>query len=52
VVTWLIHFTGSALAPAWYLTGATAFGELALLLFPESAPVRTQQRPATPSSTD
>lgn len=40
VITWLIHLTGSALAPAWYLVGVTAVGQIALLLFPETAPVR------------
>lgn len=38
VITWLIHVTGSALAPAWYLVGATAVGQVALMLFPETAP--------------
>ena len=40
VVTWLIHATGSAMAPAWYLVGATAIGQIALLLMRESAPVK------------
>ena len=40
VVTWLIHITGSAMAPAWYLVGATAIGQIALMLMRESAPVR------------
>ena len=40
VVTRLIHVTGSAMAPAWYLVGATAIGLVALLLMRESAPVR------------
>ena len=40
-ITWLIHITGSAMAPAWYLVGAAAIGEVALLLMRESAPVRT-----------
>jgi MFS transporter, MHS family, citrate/tricarballylate:H+ symporter len=40
VVTWLIHITGSAMAPAWYLIGATAIGQIALLLMRESAPLR------------
>ena len=40
VVTWLIHVTGSAMVPAWYLTGATALGWIALLLMRESAPGR------------
>lgn len=44
VVTWLIHVTGSSIAPAWYLVGATAVGQVAYLLFPETAPVRRRGR--------
>lgn len=40
VVTWLIHTTGNALAPAWYLTAAAAIGLLALIYIPESAPAQ------------
>jgi MFS family permease len=40
VVTWLIHVSGNPVAPAWYLTGAAAIGQVALMLFPESAPVK------------
>ncbi|MDQ2877893.1 MAG: MFS transporter [Pseudomonadota bacterium] len=40
VVTWLIHVTGSPLAPAWYLTIAAAIGLGAILFIPESAPGR------------
>ncbi|MGH6877733.1 MAG: MFS transporter, partial [Rhizomicrobium sp.] len=40
VVTWLIHVTGSAMAPAWYLIGVTGLGLVALLLMRETAPVR------------
>jgi len=40
VVTWLIHVTGSAMAPAWYLVCATAIGQVAVMLMRESAPVR------------
>jgi MFS family permease len=40
VATWLIHVTGSAMAPAWYLIGATAAGQIALMLMAESAPAR------------
>jgi MFS transporter, MHS family, citrate/tricarballylate:H+ symporter len=40
VITWLIHVTGSAIAPAWYLVGVTAIGQIAYMLFPETAPVR------------
>jgi MFS family permease len=38
VVTWLIHLTGNPLAPAWYLIGAAAVGQVALMLYPETAP--------------
>ena len=40
VATWLIHLTGSAMAPAWYLIGASAVGQMALMMVAESAPVR------------
>ncbi len=43
VVTWLIHITGSDLAVCWYLVGATALGQLALMMFPESAPLRLRK---------
>jgi hypothetical protein len=42
MITWLIHLTGSAMAPAWYLIGAAAAGQIALMLMAESAPARTQ----------
>lgn len=46
VMTWLIHITGSAMAPAWYVIGATTIGQIALMLMPESAPVRWKGVPA------
>lgn len=46
VVTWIIHITGSAVAPAWYLIGFTLIGEIAYLLYPETAPVRLRARAA------
>lgn len=46
VVTWLIHVTGSAMAPAWYLIGATAIGQLGYMLMRESAPTRLRLAPA------
>jgi MFS transporter, MHS family, citrate/tricarballylate:H+ symporter len=49
VITWLIHLTGSALAPAWYLVGATAVGQVALMLFPETAPVRRSRHSSPPA---
>ena len=45
VVTWLIHVTGSAMAPAWYMLGAGALGQIALMLIAESAPVRLRLVP-------
>jgi len=52
VATWLIHVTGSAMAPAWYLIGAAALGQIALMLMAESAPARAirapQPAPAVP----
>ena len=43
VVTWLIQATGSPIAPAWYLIGATAIGQIALMLLPETAPARRRE---------
>jgi len=40
IVTWLIHATGNALAPAWYMLLATAVGLLAMMMMRETAPVR------------
>jgi MFS transporter, MHS family, citrate/tricarballylate:H+ symporter len=40
ITTWLIHVTGSAMAPAWYMVGAAFAGQVALLLMVESAPLR------------
>ena len=41
IVTWLIHETGNPLAMAWYLTGATVVGLIAMILIIESAPGHT-----------
>ena len=38
IITWLIGATGSPLAPAWYMVGATVVGLAALSLMRESAP--------------
>jgi len=45
VVTWLIHVTGNPIAPAWYLTGAVAIGQIAVMLMPESAPIKLARGP-------
>lgn len=42
VTTWLLHVTGSAMAPAWYLISAVVLGQIALMLMRESAPARTR----------
>jgi MFS family permease len=44
VVTWLIHTTGSPLAPAWYMTGAAVVGLVAMCFARETAPFRLQRR--------
>ncbi len=46
VVTWIIHVTGSEIAPAWYLIGFTLIGQIAYMLYPETAPVRLRARAA------
>jgi MHS family citrate/tricarballylate:H+ symporter-like MFS transporter len=49
VVTWLIHVTGSALAPAWYLLAATAVAQVAMMMIPESAPAKVARLRSGPS---
>lgn len=46
IVTWLIHATGNALAPAWYMLLATAVGLGAMVMMPETAPVKGFQQEA------
>jgi len=43
VVTWLIHVSGSAMAPAFYLIAAAAVAQIAMMLIPESAPGRVER---------
>jgi MFS transporter, MHS family, citrate/tricarballylate:H+ symporter len=38
VVTWLIHATGNALAPAWYMLFAGTIGLIAMMMMRETAP--------------
>ena len=38
IIRWLIHATANPMSPAWYLLAATAIGQIAMLIFPESAP--------------
>jgi MFS family permease len=40
IVTWLIHVTGNALAPAWYMLLASTIGLGAMAMMAETAPVR------------
>ncbi|HEY6903271.1 MAG TPA: MFS transporter [Candidatus Acidoferrales bacterium] len=46
MITWLIHVTGSPLAPAWYMAGAIAIGLVAMGLIQESAPVKKKPKAA------
>jgi MFS family permease len=48
VVTWLIHVTGNALAPAWYMLFATALGLAAMALMPETAPSKLRTAKDSP----
>ncbi len=41
IIAWLIHITG-AMAPAWYLTAATAVGLVAMLAMPETLPSKVK----------
>jgi MFS transporter, MHS family, citrate/tricarballylate:H+ symporter len=50
IVTWLIHVTGSAMAPAWYLFGAALVGHAARWLILESAPIKDPAMAATTGS--
>jgi MHS family citrate/tricarballylate:H+ symporter-like MFS transporter len=43
VVAWLIHVTGNALAPAWYMLFAATVGLAAMAMMRETAP---EKRPA------
>jgi MFS transporter, MHS family, citrate/tricarballylate:H+ symporter len=38
VVTWLLHVTGNALAPAWYMLFAGAIGVIAMAMMRETLP--------------
>jgi MFS family permease len=40
VVTWLLHVSENPLAPAWYLLLAAVVGLVAMMLMPETAPVK------------
>ena len=42
VVVWLIGRTGNVLAPAWYLTGATLIGLIAMIVAKETAPAKLE----------
>jgi MFS family permease len=52
LVNWLTGISGSALAPAWYMVAGVAVGLTAIVLMPETAPIRTAKAsdrgPATP----
>ncbi len=43
-VTWLLHTTGNPMALAWYLTGVTAIGLVAMAMMKETAPALVKRR--------
>jgi MFS transporter, MHS family, citrate/tricarballylate:H+ symporter len=45
VIKGLTDLSGSALAPAWYMTGAVLIGGIAMTLMPETAPVKAGPAP-------
>jgi len=40
MVNWLTELTGSTLAPAWYMVAGVAVGLTAIVLMPETAPIK------------
>ena len=40
IVTWLIHVTGNALAPAWYMLFAGTVGLIAMTMMRETFPAK------------
>jgi MFS family permease len=44
MVAWLMKVTGDLLAPAYYMTGAVAIALTAMILLPESAPIKLRGR--------
>ncbi len=44
LVTWLIHYTGSPVAPAWYVVAASAVALLAAAFLPETHPSPERDR--------
>ena len=47
VITWLLHATGNALAPIWYLIVTAAIAQVAMAMMPESAPAAVGAKPPT-----
>lgn len=45
VIKWLLHLSGSPLAPGWYMLAAALLGLASMSLLPESAPVRLTAAP-------
>lgn len=42
VVVWLTDYSGSPLAPSWYMSGALVIGVCAMLAVRETAPAKTK----------
>jgi MFS family permease len=43
IIEWLIHVTGSKIAPAWWLTATSILALVATLLMSETAPAKTKR---------
>ncbi len=51
IVAWVTRLTGNPLTPAWYMLGGVIVGLLALVVMPETAPVKVEPhfRPIEPT---
>lgn len=50
VITWLMHITGSPLAPALYSLGSGVIGVIAMALLKETAPIKLARAAASPNA--
>ncbi|HEY2034170.1 MAG TPA: MFS transporter [Rhizomicrobium sp.] len=50
VITWLMHITGSPLAPALYSLGSGVIGVIAMALMKETAPIKLAQMSTEPDA--
>jgi MFS transporter, MHS family, citrate/tricarballylate:H+ symporter len=48
IVAWLTRLTGNPLAPAWYMIGGVIVGVVALIVMPETAPIKVGVEESAP----